>query len=205
MHPIFRATIRKGKAIFHNLSQFNGYISNLEGKDVDVIVKKRSKTRSNPQNAFYWGVAIKILCDEIGYTDDEMHATLKIMFLQDKTRKFPTLRSTTTLTTVEFEEYLEKIRQWAAQDLNCVIPLPNEVDFSIPEENFKDTSDDKQDPKFLNEVFAMAAMGGMNADEVFALSMKEFEGKQPNELTQTQLERLHTYVVVSKKSLDLSK
>jgi hypothetical protein len=32
------------------------------------------------------------------------------------------------LNTVEFEGYQDKIRRWAAQELNCYIPLPREVE-----------------------------------------------------------------------------
>ena len=128
MIPVFNAFVKRGKVIFDHQEQWDGYLFTLEGKYVHVTVKKRQKKRSNPQNSFYWGVVIHILCDTTGYSDDEMHNALKMLFLQDRTRKIPTLRSTAHLSTVEFEEYLEKIRVWAASELNCSIPLPNEVE-----------------------------------------------------------------------------
>ena len=128
MNPIFCAVIKSGKVIFNNVKLFNDYISTFEGKDVEVIVRKFKKERSNQQNKYYWGVVISLLCETTGYFDEEMHDALKMMFLRDDTRKIPTLRSTANLTTVEFEEYLEKIRIWAVQELNCIIPLPNEVE-----------------------------------------------------------------------------
>jgi hypothetical protein len=127
--PVFTATIKRGKVVFYNVELFNTYLLSLEGKDVHVSIRKKQKTRSNNQNAFYWGVVIPLLCETTGYTDEEMHEALKMIFLIDKSRKIPTLQSTARLTTIEFEDYIEKVRQWAAQELNCVIPLPNEVDF----------------------------------------------------------------------------
>lgn len=48
--------------------------------------------------------------------------------MDNKGRLYP--ESTAELSTKEFEEYLEKIRQWASdpdEGVNCYIPLPNEV------------------------------------------------------------------------------
>jgi len=35
--------------------------------------------------------------------------------------------SSKELNTAQYEEYLDKIRIWAINDLDCLIPLPNEV------------------------------------------------------------------------------
>lgn len=190
MNPIFRATIQKGKVIFDCVGLFNDYLTLLEGKEVDVIVRKHKKNRSNNQNAYYWGVCIKILSEELGYTDDEMHSALKMMFLQDNLRKIPTLKSTTSLTTVEFEEYLEKIRQWAAQELSCIIPLPNEVDF-------KDTEPIVSPPvstETLTDLFGWAGKGSITAEKIIKLSMENF-GKEPRFLTEKEAGELDTLII----------
>ena len=41
--------------------------------------------------------------------------------------KIPITKSTTELSTVEFEDYVAKIRMWAASFLSLIIPLPNEI------------------------------------------------------------------------------
>jgi hypothetical protein len=69
-----------------------------------------------------------LLCEATGYFDDEMHDALRILFLKDMTREVPTIKSTASLTTIEFEEYLTKIREWTSRVLNCYIPEPNEVE-----------------------------------------------------------------------------
>ncbi len=130
MNPIFLATITKGKVVFNNVDNFNHYLLSLESKDVEVIVRKWQKTRSNEQNAYMWGVVYQLISETTGYTPDEVHDAMRVMFLMDRSRNIPTLRSTTQLTTVEMENYLESIRQWAAVELSCVIPLPNEVDYA---------------------------------------------------------------------------
>ena len=73
---------------------------------------------------------VAILGDHCGYDPEEMHLALKFKFLRKGKEGLETVTSTTDLSTVEFESYLERIRRWASLDLNCFIPQPNEVDYS---------------------------------------------------------------------------
>ena len=104
-----------------------------EGIEADLILKKHTKQRSNPQNAYYWGVVIKMIADHTGERPDRIHGVLTDMYLKvadclGKER----VKSTTELTTVEFEEYAESCRRWASIALDMYIPLPNEVE--VPNE-----------------------------------------------------------------------
>ena len=77
---------------------------------------------------------MKLLSDELGYLPDEMHEVMKQKFLNVRDVKVGTVKyqipeSTTKLTTTDFEDYVSKIRIWAAKDLNVMIPLPNEAEF----------------------------------------------------------------------------
>ena len=59
-----------------------------------------------------------------------MHEALKCKFLSEEDVRTGLLRvrSTTELTTVEWEEiYIDPIRRFAAEKLGVVLPLPNEV------------------------------------------------------------------------------
>jgi hypothetical protein len=97
---------------------------------------KEAKIRSLQENSYYWGVCLKILSEDTGYTPNEMHEVCRSMFLNEKVmlkingkmqeKTIPI--STTGLTTIEFEEYLSKIRQWASIELSCYLPLPNELE-----------------------------------------------------------------------------
>jgi len=191
MNPIFRAVVQKGKVIFDRVGLFNDYLTLLEGKEVDVIVRKHKKNRSNNQNAYYWGVCIKILSEELGYTDDEVHEAMKMLFLQDNLRKIPTLRSTAALSTVEFEEYIEKIRQWAAQELSCIIPLPNEVDYSGKDEVHISPPVSEET---LKELFGWAGKGSITEEKIMKLSMENFN-KEPRELTEKEAGELDTIII----------
>jgi hypothetical protein len=95
----------------------------------------QSKQRSNPENRYYWGVVIALLSDLTGFSDEEMHEILKKRFLSKTVlihdsngmicETVEIGKSTARLTTIEFEDYLSKIREWAST-LGCDIPIPNE-------------------------------------------------------------------------------
>lgn len=89
-------------------------------------VERIRKGRSINQNKYYWGIIIDMLGNELGYLPEEIHDALRIRFLSVHTEKLPTIKSTTRLSTAEFEEYLSKIRQWASEEYQIYIPLPNE-------------------------------------------------------------------------------
>ena len=91
----------------------------------------KKMTRSQKQNAYYWGVVLKIIGDEIGYLPDEVHQLMGKEFLSyEKEPGELFIRSTTKLNTKEFEDYLSHVRRFAATELSIMVPLPNETEFS---------------------------------------------------------------------------
>jgi len=127
MDIAFMGKSEKGIVVLDDEKGFTEHIKSLDGKFIQLVVRRYRTNRSNNQNKYYWGVVIKILGDELGYMPDEMHNALRWKFLR-KGGKLETVKSTSSLTTIEFEEYLELIRIWALRDLEINIPLPNEVD-----------------------------------------------------------------------------
>jgi len=102
-------------------------IKSLLGKDVEISIKSLSKKRSVNQNDYYWGVVIPYLLEEIKYLDkDSLHHYIKTEFLADYSTPIPTVKSTTELSTVEMEEFLDRVRKWASSEYGLYIPLPNE-------------------------------------------------------------------------------
>lgn len=89
------------------------------------------KTRSNRENRYYWPVVIGILVEATGNSKQAMHMYLRSQFADPevvtmKGQSFYVPKSTTEMTTGEFEQYLSDCRQWASEE-GYFIPLPNEA------------------------------------------------------------------------------
>ncbi len=129
----FTVHIENGKMKLENIRKFKKFIEGKTDGQYFLTVKKKIKNRSSLQNRYYFGVIVRMICDEVGDKVDDIetgdvHNHLKNLFLKKTNGIVPIIRSTSDLTTIEFEEYLTKCRQWASIELNMYIPLPNEVD-----------------------------------------------------------------------------
>lgn len=131
------AQVKGGKLFIRNRRGFDQQIAQLrEGWEVEVAVTRRRATRSLPQNAYYWGVVVELIAEHTGYTPDEIHDICKAMFIPKRLAvqdgngeivgEYVIGGSTRTLNKVQFGEYVEAIRRWAADTLDVVIPDPNE-------------------------------------------------------------------------------
>jgi|TARA_Y100000356_G_scaffold71856_1_gene59212 hypothetical protein len=95
-----------------NREEFDNAISKLQG---DYYIElKETGVRSSQQNNYYWNI-VRILAEELGYTENEMHSTIKNHF---------EVESTKTLSTKEFASFIERLVRWSAIELNIVIPDP---------------------------------------------------------------------------------
>lgn len=129
MRIIFAGKVANGRLKLDDQEAFNQWLVSLGECEVQLSIGKRKKIRSHNENRYYWGVVIRILSAELGYSDDEMHEALKWKFLRIKENSIPTVKSTANLSTTEFEDYAAQIRRWAAQELNIQVPEPNEVEY----------------------------------------------------------------------------
>ena len=126
MDIFFRGKIEKGRVVFDDPVGFKRHIDGLEGKYIQAIVRKYKTSRTNPQNKLYW-FYLTFIAHELGYETEELHATFKAMFLTDRSSKFPIVKSTTSLTTTGFTNYIDKIvRKMAEMDI--ILPDPKEID-----------------------------------------------------------------------------
>lgn len=98
-----------------------------------VEIKEHKKQRSNNQNALYWSW-LTIIGKDLGYTSEELHEALKAKILGVIERKtvFGNIvnepRSTTSLTTKEFGEYLNSVETFA-MGLGIRLPQPAHYGF----------------------------------------------------------------------------
>lgn len=120
------AKVKDGKLDMYNKEKFVEWFKTLEGKEVEVTVEKKKKTRTIQENRYYWGIMLDILSSHTGYETDEMNEIIKYKFLQVDDGKNTYCRSTKNLSTVEFEELMSRIRRWASSELSLWVPAPNE-------------------------------------------------------------------------------
>lgn len=125
-------------AISSNRKPIKEAIAAFEGKEITITITKKSKKRSNEQNAYLWGVVYPIVKNglkEIGYnqiTIEQVHELLKGTFIKEDivnelSGEVKTITGhTSDLTTSQFMDYLAQIKQFAAEQLGCYIPDPNE-------------------------------------------------------------------------------
>ena len=90
-------------------------LEKMEGKDVLVEIKLIKNIRSLRANNYYWAL-LEIIGKDLGYHSDELHALFKGLYLPRREIKlgkksYFLAGSTALLTTVEFMNYIERIRQ----------------------------------------------------------------------------------------------
>ena len=110
----FPCIIKDGKMSLLDRVEFDNAISKLQGEY--YIELKETGVRSAQQNNYYWN-AVRIIADELGYTEQEMHSTIKNHF---------EVESTKMLSTKEFANFIEKLVRWSAVELNIIIPDPKQ-------------------------------------------------------------------------------
>jgi hypothetical protein len=130
MKLIHIAKVVDNKLHFADKERLNQDVTRYNDKTVEVTVKEYKPKRSNQLNQYYWGVVVKIISDYTGYTKEETHELLKQTFLKKKIlindEWYDTTESTTKMNNKEMLEFIEDVKQWAAQTLYVYIPDPHE-------------------------------------------------------------------------------
>ena len=126
-----------------NRTDLSDALKQFEGQDIAISIEKAKKSRSTQENRYYRGVIVPLikagLKEATGetYSNDQVHDLLKTRFLMYKVKikdgefsgddeYLTRIKSTTELSTVEMEQYLEDCRGFALEYLGVTIPLPNE-------------------------------------------------------------------------------
>lgn len=131
----FKIRIENGNIKIQDREKRLKFVMNLPDGDYVETIKKERKPRSNQQNRYMHGVIFKMIADEIGDSVKEVKLAMKIKFLKYETiGGLEAIRDTSDLSTVELEDFNEKVRRWASSFLNLYIPLPNEADWDSYDE-----------------------------------------------------------------------
>lgn len=100
----------------------------VTAKDWEYIIKERKNTRSDKQNRYYrW--LIDLVSKETGIDKDEIHEKMRMKFLYippKNEKQLPYCKSTSKLTTADFTEYIENMRNFFAELLWMNLPNADE-------------------------------------------------------------------------------
>lgn len=140
--PKFNATYKRGHTVLDFKDAYDRYCrANFkEGDKLVITVKKYRKIRSTGapgetgnQNGWYWDVVLPIISEWSGHTVDELHEIYKSLYAPKKRylmkdgREVTIAKSTGDMDTLEFTEYVERIRADVGEQ-GVVIPDPVKVD-----------------------------------------------------------------------------
>lgn len=102
------------------------------GVNYTLYLLDDEKQRSLAANKYYWGVVLKIISDETGISTNDLHEYFKLKFNSGEIEidgKIVVIgKDTKKMKQKEFmDEYVQEIREWSIDTLQCSIPLPQEV------------------------------------------------------------------------------
>lgn len=138
MQKITITTNVNGGNLKRNRNLIIDAIKSFEGCDVLITLEKPKKKRSNPQNAFYYGVVIPIVQNclrDAGYlmTNEATHDLIKLKFLKEtiltneETGEIvERVKSTTELSTSQFMDFVAEISIFTNEYFGVNLPQPND-------------------------------------------------------------------------------
>lgn len=129
-------SIKSGRLFIRNRREFDQQIAHMrDGCEVEIEVTRRRASRSQQQNRYYWGVVVHLVSEYTGFAPDDMHDWFKAKFIPKRLAvcdgngevrdELVLGGSTRKMNKLEFGEYMETIRRWAAETLDVVIPDPD--------------------------------------------------------------------------------
>jgi hypothetical protein len=115
---------------------------NIEKEKIYIVnIGLHRTTRTLDQNSLYW-LWIKCIEGETGQNRTELHEFFKGYFLGEKKirvsgKEITTTNTTTDLDTKQFTDYMEKVKVFAAAELEIILPLPEDQYFDQFVEHYK--------------------------------------------------------------------
>ena len=107
-----------------------------------VEIKRQTRQRTILQNRLYW-LYVACIMDETGNDRETIHYELRRRFLPIRTgelagEQIERLTSTTELNTAQFKAYIDRIVEFAQNELSIVLPNPDDLCFEAFYSNYKD-------------------------------------------------------------------
>lgn len=145
MNPKWKVHIVNNRLVFEDRDRFDEYLIPLEGKTMDLVIKKPVEPRSRKEEKYYHSVVKPMVAEEMSIEPEEAHEFLRGLLLRveenhEKYGRYERVKSTTELNKQEYQEYWRRVIKWAAlptkdyglgldSGLGLYIPDPNECDY----------------------------------------------------------------------------
>lgn len=127
----YTGEVKNNVVTIHSPERFKREVAScFPDQPIVLTVDKPKRKRSNNQNEYYWGVVVELIRQSLkersGFdlTKEETHDFLKSKFNSIEVAGLLIPKSTTALSTEQFNQYIETIVKWAAEILFLVIPEP---------------------------------------------------------------------------------
>lgn len=136
--------VKDGKLTIAYVDRFKEDVRGFEGKHIVLTLDKKKRSRTNPQNSYYWAVIVPMI--QQGFKDlgerldiKTVHEFLLSQFsikevVNNETGEIFTMtKRSKDMTTSEFMDHIAQCQQFAAEKLSVVIPDPNsqvQIDYS---------------------------------------------------------------------------
>lgn len=115
----------------------------IDGNEYEVSISRKLRLRTVPQNRLYW-LYLSCIEDETGMDKEDLHTHFKQKYLkqEDLTIGSDTFIKTVTtkkLTTMQFTDYINKIRIFSSSELAIILPDPADILWEQFYERYKHT------------------------------------------------------------------
>jgi hypothetical protein len=127
--------IRKGRLVVRHPQRYAEIFGGWRDGEVTITIEKKHAIRSQEASRYYFGVCLRLLSEHTGYSIDELHEWAKARFIPKHVALLDRNGSvvddlviggtTTRLNRVQFYEFVEALRQFAAEKLDLAIPDPD--------------------------------------------------------------------------------
>ena len=127
--------VQSGLLLLRGQKRLQSWARSLADCEVIVRIEKAHAIRSVEANKYYFGVCLKLLSEYTGHTVDELHEWAKARFIPKHVSicdgngvikdDLVVGGTTASLNRVQFYEYVEAIRKFAAEELSVDIPDPD--------------------------------------------------------------------------------
>ena len=106
----------------------NAWMRSQNGKTIWLMVDDRRPPRTILQNNYLW-VLYDYISNHTGSTSEEVHMEMRqylprFYTKDDKGNEREIEKSTTRLTTTEFNKYIAEVKAWAAREYGLTLPEP---------------------------------------------------------------------------------